>query len=148
MTSSRCELRKNGKLRAKRKPRILFSQGQVLCLERRFRQQKYLSAPEREVLAQELGLSPTQVKIWFQNRRYKSKRLQIENSTTNSTSKMQEKIYNKIQNLDKTIKLAPKLNKLSDYPSGPPPPPYPVYPQYDSYSQQCGYSSIEQKNYW
>lgn len=149
VTSSRCELRKNGKLRAKRKPRILFSQGQVLCLERRFRQQKYLSAPEREVLAQELGLSPTQVKIWFQNRRYKSKRLQIENSTTNSNStKIQEKIYNKIQNLDKTIKLAPKLNKLSDYHSAAPPPPYPVYPQYDSYSQQCGYSSIEHKNYW
>lgn len=142
MTSSRCELRKNGKLRAKRKPRILFSQGQVLCLERRFRQQKYLSAPEREILAQELGLSPTQVKIWFQNRRYKSKRLQIEN-----TISTKDKIYNKISNLDKTIKLDTKLNKLSDYHSAAPPP-YPVYPQYDSYSQQCNYTSIEHKNYW
>ncbi|XP_055543196.1 muscle-specific homeobox protein tinman [Wyeomyia smithii] len=81
VTSSRCELRKNGKLRAKRKPRILFSQGQVLELERRFRQQRYLSAPERETLATVLKLTPTQVKIWFQNRRYKSKRIQIENAT-------------------------------------------------------------------
>ncbi|XP_055616541.1 muscle-specific homeobox protein tinman [Toxorhynchites rutilus septentrionalis] len=82
VTSSRCELRKNGKLRAKRKPRILFSQGQVLELERRFRQQRYLSAPERETLAGILKLTPTQVKIWFQNRRYKSKRMQIENATS------------------------------------------------------------------
>ncbi|XP_035772737.1 muscle-specific homeobox protein tinman-like [Anopheles albimanus] len=78
VTSSRCELRKNGKLRAKRKPRILFSQGQVLELERKFRQQRYLTAPERETLASILKLTPTQVKIWFQNRRYKSKRVQIE----------------------------------------------------------------------
>uniref|UniRef100_A0A182P3Z2 Homeobox domain-containing protein n=1 Tax=Anopheles epiroticus TaxID=199890 RepID=A0A182P3Z2_9DIPT len=91
VTSSRCELRKNGKLRAKRKPRILFSQGQVLELERRFRQQRYLSAPERETLASILKLTPTQVKIWFQNRRYKSKRVQIESAsaskcdTTSST---------------------------------------------------------------
>lgn len=80
MSSSRSELRKNGKNRCKRKPRVLFSQSQVLELERRFRQQRYVSAPEREILAQSLNLSATQVKIWFQNRRYKSKRIQIENN--------------------------------------------------------------------
>lgn len=80
VSSSRSELRKNGKLRCKRKPRVLFSQSQVLELEERFRQQRYVSAPEREILAQSLNLSATQVKIWFQNRRYKSKRVQIENN--------------------------------------------------------------------
>ncbi|NXP42840.1 NKX26 protein, partial [Leiothrix lutea] len=60
--------------RQRRKPRVLFSQAQVLELERRFQRQKYLSGPEREQLALLLHLSPTQVKIWFQNRRYKSKR--------------------------------------------------------------------------
>lgn len=84
VSSSRNELRKNGKLRCKRKPRVLFSQAQVFELERRFRQQRYVSAPEREVLAQSLNLSATQVKIWFQNRRYKSKRSQIESSLNNN----------------------------------------------------------------
>ncbi|XP_004630723.1 homeobox protein Nkx-2.6 [Octodon degus] len=62
------------KTRQRRKPRVLFSQAQVLALERRFKQQRYLSAPEREGLASALQLTSTQVKIWFQNRRYKCKR--------------------------------------------------------------------------
>ncbi|XP_053893761.1 homeobox protein Nkx-2.5 [Malaclemys terrapin pileata] len=60
--------------RKRRKPRVLFSQAQVYELERRFKQQKYLSAPERDHLANVLKLTSTQVKIWFQNRRYKCKR--------------------------------------------------------------------------
>ncbi|KAL1262629.1 hypothetical protein QQF64_005368 [Cirrhinus molitorella] len=60
--------------RTRRKPRVLFSQAQVFELERRFKQQRYLSAPEREHLASTLKLTSTQVKIWFQNRRYKCKR--------------------------------------------------------------------------
>ncbi|XP_010005466.1 PREDICTED: homeobox protein Nkx-2.6, partial [Chaetura pelagica] len=62
------------KKRQRRKPRVLFSQAQVFELERRFKHQKYLSAPERECLASLLKLTSTQVKIWFQNRRYKCKR--------------------------------------------------------------------------
>uniref|UniRef100_A0A8D9E1G5 Homeobox protein Nkx-2.2a n=1 Tax=Cacopsylla melanoneura TaxID=428564 RepID=A0A8D9E1G5_9HEMI len=62
----------------KRKRRVLFSKSQTYELERRFRQQKYLSAPEREHLASIIRLTPTQVKIWFQNHRYKTKRAQQE----------------------------------------------------------------------
>ena len=60
----------------RRKRRVLFTQAQVYELERRFKQQKYLSAPEREHLASMINLTPTQVKIWFQNHRYKCKRAQ------------------------------------------------------------------------
>ncbi|XP_054262537.1 homeobox protein Nkx-2.2-like isoform X2 [Macrosteles quadrilineatus] len=62
----------------KRKRRVLFSKAQTYELERRFRQQRYLSAPEREHLASIIHLTPTQVKIWFQNHRYKTKRAQQE----------------------------------------------------------------------
>lgn len=51
-------------LAQRRKRRVLFTQAQVYELERRFKQQKYLSAPEREHLAQLINLTPTQVKIW------------------------------------------------------------------------------------
>ena len=60
--------------RTKRRPRVLFSQAQIYELERRFTQQRYLSAPDREQLASVLKLTSQQVKIWFQNRRYKMKR--------------------------------------------------------------------------
>ncbi|KAG8178873.1 hypothetical protein JTE90_018567 [Oedothorax gibbosus] len=62
----------------KRKRRVLFSKSQTYELERRFRQQRYLSAPEREHLASIIRLTPTQVKIWFQNHRYKAKRARQE----------------------------------------------------------------------
>ncbi|XP_077418772.1 NK2 transcription factor related, locus 9 isoform X2 [Vanacampus margaritifer] len=66
---SPCEAAKKSKKR-----RVLFSKSQTVALERRFRQQRYLSGPEREQLARLLSLTPTQVKIWFQNHRYKMKR--------------------------------------------------------------------------
>lgn len=62
----------------KRKRRVLFSKAQTYELERRFRQQRYLSAPEREHLASIIRLTPGQVKIWFQNHRYKLKRARQE----------------------------------------------------------------------
>jgi len=49
----------------KKKRRVLFTKAQTYELERRFRQQRYLSAPEREHLAHILRLSPNQVgAIW------------------------------------------------------------------------------------
>lgn len=62
----------------KKRSRAAFSHAQVFELERRFAQQRYLSGPERSELAKMLRLTETQVKIWFQNRRYKTKRKQIQ----------------------------------------------------------------------
>ncbi|VDL87749.1 unnamed protein product [Schistocephalus solidus] len=47
--------------RRRRKRRILFSKQQTYELERRFREQRYLSAAEREQLAKLVNLTPTQV---------------------------------------------------------------------------------------
>ena len=43
-------------------------------LEKRFQEQKYLTVPERMLIASQLALTEQQVKTWFQNRRTKWKR--------------------------------------------------------------------------
>ncbi|XP_034362726.1 homeobox protein DLX-4 [Arvicanthis niloticus] len=58
-----------------RKPRTIYSSLQLQHLNQRFQHTQYLALPERAQLAAQLGLTQTQVKIWFQNKRSKYKKL-------------------------------------------------------------------------
>ncbi|CAI2730856.1 unnamed protein product [Schistosoma spindalis] len=81
---------KNKKIR---KPRTIYSIWQLQMLNRRFVHSQYLNLTERASLASQLGLTQTQVKIWFQNKRSKLKKILRQgqdptaflNGTTNDT---------------------------------------------------------------
>lgn len=75
------EIRINGKGKKIRKPRTIYSSVQLQALNQRFQQTQYLALPERAELAAHLGLTQTQVKIWFQNKRSKYKKIMKQGSS-------------------------------------------------------------------
>ncbi|XP_046892186.1 homeobox protein BarH-like 2 [Hypomesus transpacificus] len=74
--SSESETEHNApRLKKPRRSRTIFTELQLMGLEKKFQKQKYLSTPDRLDLAQSLGLTQLQVKTWYQNRRMKWKKM-------------------------------------------------------------------------
>ncbi|XP_004928587.1 homeobox protein B-H1-like [Bombyx mandarina] len=74
VSSKSCGGDGSGLAKKQRKARTAFTDHQLQTLEKSFERQKYLSVQDRMELAAKLGLTDTQVKTWYQNRRTKWKR--------------------------------------------------------------------------
>ncbi|CDQ81877.1 unnamed protein product [Oncorhynchus mykiss] len=64
-----------GKTRTKDKYRVVYTDQQRLELEKEFQSSRYITIRRKTELSLGLGLSERQVKIWFQNRRAKERKI-------------------------------------------------------------------------
>ncbi|XP_011533181.1 homeobox protein CDX-2 isoform X4 [Homo sapiens] len=90
------------KTRTKDKYRVVYTDHQRLELEKEFHYSRYITIRRKAELAATLGLSERQVKIWFQNRRAKERKI--------NKKKLQQQ-------------------QQQQPPQPPPPPPQPPQPQ-------------------
>ena len=101
-----------------RRSRTVFSEEQLIALEKTFEQKKYLSTPDRANLAESLGLTQVQVKTWYQNRRMKWKK-QCRGGSDGGNENMREREcsggsnQNDDKNLNSPIKIANENNQKS-----------------------------------
>ncbi|XP_020614355.1 homeobox protein MSH-B-like isoform X2 [Orbicella faveolata] len=66
-----------------KRPRTMFTLTQLQRMEREFMRRQYITGSQRVQLAEELQLSETQVRVWFQNRRIKWRKEMIKRQLFN-----------------------------------------------------------------
>ena len=86
-----------------RRMRTVFSPQQLDRLERYFKNQQYVGSAQRIFIASQLGLSETQVKVWFQNRRIRWRKTAL-NGQKKTLTEDQESLWN-LWTLTKSILL-------------------------------------------
>jgi homeobox protein engrailed len=85
-----------------KRPRTAFTSSQLAHLKDEFDRSKYLTGERRQVLANELGLNESQIKIWYQNKRAKIKKTSGVRNTL-AMQLMAQGLYNHISSNNKTL---------------------------------------------
>ncbi|XP_006863939.1 PREDICTED: homeobox protein CDX-1 [Chrysochloris asiatica] len=96
----------SGKTRTKDKYRVVYTDHQRLELEKEFHYSRYITIRRKSELAANLGLTERQVKIWFQNRRAKERKV-------NKKKQQQQQQQQAPQSLPPALEVTPT-------PAGPP----------------------------
>ncbi|GMS86740.1 hypothetical protein PENTCL1PPCAC_8915 [Pristionchus entomophagus] len=87
--SSSLRLSPNSMTLQKKQSRPTFTGHQIFMLEKKFEQTKYLAGSDRAQLANELSMSESQVKVWFQNRRTKWRKKEAADNALTKREDMQ-----------------------------------------------------------
>lgn len=104
-----------GKTRTKDKYRVVYSDQQRLELEKEFQHNRYITMRRKSELSMALSLSERQVKIWFQNRRAKERKItrkKLQHSQQASTTTSTPPVLDGPS--DTNIPPSPSSNILSD----------------------------------
>ncbi|CAF0957300.1 unnamed protein product [Adineta steineri] len=83
-----------------KRPRTAFTSSQLARLKDEFDRSKYLTGERRQVLANELGLNESQIKIWYQNKRAKIKKTSGVRNTL-ALQLMAQGLYNHVSSMNK-----------------------------------------------
>ncbi|XP_069026490.1 homeobox protein CDX-1a [Embiotoca jacksoni] len=104
-----------GKTRTKDKYRVVYTDHQRLELEKEFQYNRYITMRRKSELSMALSLSERQVKIWFQNRRAKERKItrkKLQHSQQASTTTPTPPVLGGAT--DSHITTSPSSNILSD----------------------------------
>ncbi|GMT15597.1 hypothetical protein PFISCL1PPCAC_6894, partial [Pristionchus fissidentatus] len=88
-SNSALRLSPNSMTLQKKQSRPTFTGHQIFMLEKKFEQTKYLAGSDRAQLANELNMSESQVKVWFQNRRTKWRKKEAADNALTKREDMQ-----------------------------------------------------------
>uniref|UniRef100_A0AAQ6A5R8 Homeobox domain-containing protein n=1 Tax=Amphiprion ocellaris TaxID=80972 RepID=A0AAQ6A5R8_AMPOC len=104
-----------GKTRTKDKYRVVYTDHQRMELEKEFQYNRYITMRRKSELSMALSLSERQVKIWFQNRRAKERKItkkRLQQSQQASTTTPTPPVLGGVTDTHNTT--SPRSDVLSD----------------------------------
>ncbi|XP_004295420.1 PREDICTED: homeobox-leucine zipper protein ATHB-40-like [Fragaria vesca subsp. vesca] len=91
-----------------------LNEAQVSLLELHFRKEQKLESKKKDQLAFELGINPRQVAVWYQNRRARSKKKQLEEEYSSLKKAHETVVVQKLKLESEVQKLKERLSEAEE----------------------------------